>query len=195
MGGGAPRELVMTMPDPAKSRETERFALVPIFQGLGQAEIARILKITEERTYEAGSYVFRPGDAVEGFYVILEGKIEIRSPKTEAGAEIPLATLSNRSVFGEMALLANRARASAAVAIDRTRVMVVPKKDFDAMLAAGDVSAYKIVHAFAKIIGQRLRRTEDELIGLVREMGFDKQQKKLAELQQFRQKLFSEWSF
>jgi CRP/FNR family transcriptional regulator, cyclic AMP receptor protein len=177
--------------------ETERFKAIPIFHGLEQKEIGRLLKITEERTYEAGTFVFKPGDPVEGFYIILEGKIEIRSPKKDdpGGALVTLATLANRSVFGEMALIADRKRASAAVAIEKTRVMMVSKKDFDGLIEAGDLSAYKVVHAFAKLLGERLRRTEDELIALIREMGAEKQEKKLAELQAFRQKLFQEWSF
>ena len=49
--------------------------------------------------------------------------------------------------------------------------------------------------AFAKLLGTRLRRTEDELVMVLKDLSGDKQQKKLAELQAFRQKLFQEWSF
>lgn len=176
---------------------TERFQAVPIFANLNQQEIGRLLKITEERVYEPNQWVFKPGDAVEGFYIILDGRIEIRTPKKDAsdGSMITLATLSNRSVFGEMALIADRKRASGAVATEKTRIMMVSKKDFDGLLKAGDLSAYKIIHAFAKLLGERLRRTEDELVALIKELGGEKQQKKLAELQAFRQKLFQEWSF
>ena len=41
--------------------------------------------------------------------------------------------------------------------------MMVWKKDFDALLKDGDLSAYKIIHSFAKLLGERLRRTEDGL--------------------------------
>lgn len=178
-------------------RNTERFHAIPIFTGLTQQEIGRLLKITQELTYEPGQYIFKPGDAVEGFYIILEGQVEIRSAKkdgAEGGGEVTIATLSNRSIFGEMALIADRKRASAAVATQKTRVMMVSKKDFDALLAAGDLCSYKVIHQFARVMGERLRRTEDELVTLIREMG-DKGEKKLKELQAFRQKLFQEWSF
>jgi CRP-like cAMP-binding protein len=185
------------MAEPKPEREAERFHAIPIFANLEQKEIGRLLKITEERTYEAGSFVFKPGDPVEGFYIILEGKVDIRSPKKDdpGGQLVTLATLENRSVFGEMALIADRKRASAAVAVQKTRLMMVAKKDFDALLADGELCAYKVIHAFAKLLGTRLRRTEDELVALIREFGAEKQDKKLAELQQFRQKLFQEWSF
>lgn len=179
------------------SSPTEKHSAIPIFADLTQQEIGRLLRITEERAYEPGTFIFKPGDPVEGFYIILEGKIEIRSPKkdTPGGAMVTLATLANRSVFGEMALIADRPRASAAVAIEKVRVMMVSKKDFDAMLKQGDLSAFKLIHAFARLLGMRLRRTEDELVELVHLMEGEQQTKKLAELQAFRQKLFQEWSF
>ncbi len=155
-------------------RTVEQYEQIPIFAGLSKAEIGRFLKMTEDLTAPAGKRLFSPGDPCDGFYIILDGRVEIRKPDLEQkGAEVRVAVLAARSIFGEMALVANRARSSAAIALEPVKLNRIPKADFDALIEAGDIPAYKIVRAFAKLITERL----------------------LAELQTFRQKLFSEWSF
>lgn len=175
-------------------RQTERYESVPIFNHLDETEIARILMVTEEMTVPAGKRIFAAGDPCDGFYILLEGRVEIRKPDGQGG-EVRIAVLQHRSVFGEMALVVDRKRASSAVAVEECRLNRVLKKDFDALLGRGDLAAYKVVHSFAKVIAERLKKTEEELLALLRELGGDKRERKLAELQEFRQKLFTEWSF
>ncbi|MBI3723343.1 cyclic nucleotide-binding domain-containing protein [bacterium] len=179
------------------SRNTERYEKVPIFGHLTQAEIGRVLRSTEELQVPAGTVIFKAGDTCDGFYILLSGRVEIRKPD-QNGTEVPVAILSTRSVFGEMSLIVDRPdrkRSATAVATEPTHLNKVAKEAFDALLAAGDLCAYKIIHSFAKIITERLKRTEDELLAVLKEISGDKREKKLAELQAFRQKLFSEWSF
>jgi CRP-like cAMP-binding protein len=175
-------------------RKTERYERVPIFAMLSPVETTRLLQSTEEVVAEPGTVLFRRGDPCDGFYIVLAGKIEVRKPGVN-GEDVPVAVLSTRSIFGEMSLLADRPRSATAVVVEQARLARMPKKSFDDLIAQGDICAYKVIHSLSKIIVERLRRTEDEFLVTLRELGLEKQQTKLAELQAFRQKVFTEWSF
>lgn len=177
-------------------RKTERFSQIPIFSNLGGPEVGRILRITREVKVAAGEKVFSPGDPADSFYIVIEGRIEIRLPND--GGESPdvkIATLSNRSVFGEMSFLGDRPRSAFAVAGEDARLTKVQGDEFRALMEKGDLAAYKVIHNFAMLIGSRLRRVEDELLVAINELGPNKRTKKLKELQEFRNTLFQEWSF
>lgn len=176
-------------------RKTERFQRVPIFsQYLSKDEVSEILQITDEFTVPEGTVIFNPGDENDGFYIILSGRVDINIPN-ESGEGTTIATLSNRSVFGEMSFLGDRKRSAWAVAKSTTRLDKIRATEFRQLLESGNLAAYKVIHNFAKLISMRLRRVEDELLGALDELAPQSRQTKLAELQQFREKLFREWSF
>lgn len=177
-------------------RKTERFHQIPIFSNLQGAEVGRVLAITKQKTYEVGEQIFQPGDPNDGFYIILEGRVDIRIASDEAeGQPTTIATLSNRSVFGEMSFLGKRNRSAWAYATEETRLNHVDGAKFQILLDQGDVAAYKVIHNFAILIAGRLRRVEDELLVALDAIAPEKREAKLAELQQFRDTLYRDWGF
>ncbi len=177
-----------------QTRKTERFHQIPIFSNLAGGEVGRILRITEEVTFPSATNIFEPGAPADSFYIIIDGRVDIRIP-AESGAATTIATLSNRSVFGEMSFLGQRPRSAYATTVDETRLTKVRGADFRSLLDKGDVAAYKVIYNFAILISSRLRRVENELLHVLDGIAPDTKEEKLAELQQFRQTLFQEWSF
>ena len=174
-------------------RKTERFHQIPIFSNLSGQETGRILRITQEIAVPAMKEIFKPNDPCDGFYIILDGRVDIRIPSNNGTTTI--ATLSNRSVFGEMSFLGKRPRSAWATALEETRLNKIDGDSFQAMLDKGDIAAYKVIHNFAKLIAGRLRRVEDELLRVLESVSPERRATKLAELQEFRQTLFRDWSF
>lgn len=184
----------MTEKSRKEHRQTERFHQIPIFSDLSGQETGRILRVTSERNFTAGTEVFKPGDETDAFYIILDGKVEIVLP-TPSG-KTTIATLSNRSVFGEMSFIGKRPRSALAKAIEDTRVNRIDGPQFQDMLDKGDLAAYKVMANFAKLIAGRLRKVEDELVRVLEALPSDGgRTARLAELQQFRQTLYKDWSF
>ncbi len=173
----------------------KRFDGFPIFSGLSAAEVERVLDGSEDVAFRPNERIFEKGDPCDGFYIIHEGAIEIRRRDLNGGGEVRVALLSRPSVFGEMSLIAERPRSAAAVAVEAARLTKIPKRGFVELLDAGDLAGFKVIRAFARIVTERLKVTEEQLLGMLREVGVEKREKKLAELQAFRQKLFNEWSF
>lgn len=180
----------------SQPRKTERFHQTPIFSNLNGKEVGEILRITEEVTIDAGQDVFQPGDEADSFYIVLDGRIDIRIPSKESGQEetVTIATLSNHSVFGEMSFLGKRPRSAYATAVEHTRLNKISGEEFFAMIDKGNVAAYKVTYNFAMLIASRLRRVENELLEVLGEFG-PAGEEKIKELQQFRNTLFDDWSF
>src|SRR5581483_9300378 len=117
----------------SEKRATERYEQIPIFSHLNEAEIGRLLRVTDEKNVAQGGIIFKPADPCDGLWVVLSGKVEIRR-RGQNGEDTTVASLSNRSVFGEMALLADRPRSATAIVVDAARVLLVPKARFDELL-------------------------------------------------------------
>ncbi|MGE0712253.1 MAG: cyclic nucleotide-binding domain-containing protein [Planctomycetota bacterium] len=180
--------------NPRDLRKTERFHQIPIFSNLAGHEVGQVLKITEEIEVPADHDVFKPGDPPDSFYIVLDGRIEIRLPSENQGL-VTIATLSNRSVFGEMSFLGDRPRSAYAHTLEPTRLNRVNGPEFRALLDRGNVAAYKVIYNFAMLISSRLRRVENELLQALEDLGPGKRTARLKELQQFRNTLFQDWSF
>lgn len=182
-------------PTRREARRTERFHQIPIFSNLNGKEVAQILRISDEVTVAAGEDVFAPGHPADGFYIITEGRITIRIRKKAGDEPTEIATLSDRSVFGEMSFLGKRPRSGFATAATETRLTKLDGIQFQALIDQGDLAAYKVIHNIALLIASRLRTVEDELLSVLEELEPETRKVKLKELQQFRNKLFEEWSF
>jgi CRP-like cAMP-binding protein len=186
-----------TETDEVRHGMTERFSRVPIFSKyLSPDEVATIMAITDKIELKEGAQVFQPGEANDGFYIILSGRIDIRLPdENTPDGFVKIATLGNRSCFGEMSFLRGSARSAWAVADAPSKLTKIRGPEFQALLDEGNLAAYKVVNNFAQLIAMRLRRVESELLRVLDGMAPAKKETKLAELQEFRQKLFQEWSF
>ena len=52
-------------------------AQVPLFNSLGDDELARLARGTRELTAARGEILFHKGDAPSGFYLILDGQVKL----------------------------------------------------------------------------------------------------------------------
>ena len=55
---------------------------IPIFENLLKKELKYIAQLTHEREYKSNEYVFKKHAPAEGMYVILDGEIKIKDPKS-----------------------------------------------------------------------------------------------------------------
>ena len=97
---------------------------VPIFSSLTDRQLRNLAKDAVERTYAEGDTVVKQGDKGVGFYLLLDGKVEVRR-KTRR-----LASLGPGDFFGEMALFDQEPRSADVVASQPTRCLVLSKWEF-----------------------------------------------------------------
>jgi diguanylate cyclase len=105
-----------------------------------------------------GEVIFREGDAGESAYVIEKGTVAITSARS--GSEVVLATLKSGDLFGEMALIDDKARSATAQAVDPTTLIIIGREQVMRKIDHAD----PLIKMFLRVILRRLRRTS-ELVG------------------------------
>ena len=98
-------------------------ARVPLFADLGAIAIANIVARLRSRSYHAGAYVLRKGEAGDAMYFIVRGQAEVRVGK-------PIVTLKEGDFFGEMALLDRKPRSADVVTLTPCTLLVLEVAEF-----------------------------------------------------------------
>ncbi|MGC9393228.1 MAG: cyclic nucleotide-binding domain-containing protein [Anaerolineae bacterium] len=105
----------------------------PLFRGLNRRQIEQVGKRFVERTYDPGETIVTQGKGGEGFFVIIEGQVEVIREQLD-GTGVTLHELEVGDFFGEMALLTERLRTASVVATEPTCCLVLTRWDFLGLL-------------------------------------------------------------
>jgi CRP/FNR family cyclic AMP-dependent transcriptional regulator len=96
-------------------------------------ELRRVETSLGERRFAAGEYVCRKGEPVEHWIGILEGLVKMSS-LSASGKLTTFTGLPAGAWFGEGSLLKNEARKYDVVALRASRVVLMPRSTFNALL-------------------------------------------------------------
>ncbi len=146
---------------PVIDRE-EQLARVPFFEGLTREALGLIAQVATEESHATGTKLFQFGDAGDKLFVVLEGKVRISREVAGMGEEA-LAVLGPGEVFGEMSLLDEAPRSADARVHESCRVLVIRKEAFDDLLYLHKDLAYEVLWNSVRILGMRLRETNEKL--------------------------------
>lgn len=114
------------------------------------------------RSFQPGQLVFREGDPGDALFVVAEGVVRLLG-SSEDGDETAFATLTAPQVFGELALVDGRPRAATAQAVEPTTLLVLRRAELREVLR----TAAGLVEALLRLLGDRLRRTDEYAADLV----------------------------
>ena len=132
---------------------------VPIFEHLTAKELSEVVRLTHERTYKKDEHVFKKLAPAEGMYVILDGGVLI----TDSDSETIFATLESGDFFGELALLDEEPRSASAISTMHSRLIGFFRTDLLTLMKRSPELGNKILLNLSRILGERLRRTNQEL--------------------------------
>jgi CRP/FNR family transcriptional regulator, dissimilatory nitrate respiration regulator len=105
----------------------------PLFASLGPAELERVARNSRSVRAPAGTLVFRDGQPFDGFYVVAEGCVRIYKVAPD-GREHTLHIVRPPRSFAEAALFADRGYPAFAEAIEDSRLVLVRRDPFLALL-------------------------------------------------------------
>ena len=132
---------------------------VPIFEHLTEKELSEVVRLTHERTFKKDEHVFKKLAPAEGMYVILDGEVLI----TDSDSETVFATLESGDFFGELALLDEEPRSASAISTMPSRLIGFFRTDLLTLMKRSPELGNKILLNLSRILGERLRRTNQEL--------------------------------
>ena len=131
----------------------EMLQKTPLWSGLTKQDLKLIAKLSQERKFESGHAIVTKGDAGIGFYLILEGAVEVRSD-----GKI-LSKLGPGQFFGEMSIIDNQPRSADVVATEASRVLILSAWSFKTLISDNPKIALKMMQEFVR----RLRTTDKSL--------------------------------
>lgn len=135
---------------------------VPLFARMSEEQLARVAKVCVERTIDKGSTIFFENDPGDALYLIADGHIRIYRV-AEDGREKTLTLLSGGEYFGEMSLFDMQPRSAIAEAVEKSRVFVMHRDEFDRLLDAEPSIARAVIQGLCF----RLRAVNEQLMDAV----------------------------
>jgi len=97
----------------------EKIGEIPIFFGLTQEDLAKLLGKMEECSFSAGTIIFSQGDPSDGFYFIDSGAVQLTfKGATEKPEAITL--LGPGKSFGQRAMVTGEFRSASVTTVEET---------------------------------------------------------------------------
>jgi CRP/FNR family transcriptional regulator, cyclic AMP receptor protein len=143
-----------------KHADSKRDALrlLPALRGLDDRELAKLARLVDEVTVEAGKTLITEGDVGREAFVIAEG-----TARVTIGGEI-VCELGPGEIVGEMAMFEHRPRTASVVAATPMRLLAVGPADFYAFAGLPPVA-----RAVTSTLVSRLRAADTRIQQLATE--------------------------
>jgi CRP-like cAMP-binding protein len=100
------------------------------------------------RNFATGDTIFREGEQGDEFFVVVRGRVEIRT------GDRRLEVLGPKGIFGEMALIDDSARSATVVALTDVTVAPIKEQQFLFLVKHMPMFALKVM----RVLAMRLRR-------------------------------------
>lgn len=124
----------------------EMLQKTPLWSGLDKQDLGLVVKSSKERNFESGQTIMSKGDPGVGFYLILEGAVEVRS------GEKTLSKLGPGQFFGEMSILDDQPRSADIVTVEPSRILFLSAASFKTLILVNPKIALKMLQEFARRI-------------------------------------------
>lgn len=130
---------------------------VPMFRNVDPKQLRLFAFMGETLTYHAGERLFEKGDEGDAAFVVINGSVNVLVP-TDDG-ETAVATLSEREIFGEMAVLCDQKRSTAIAAKTDVEVLRLDRSVIMNLLQEFPHIALELL----KVLASRLEATTQDL--------------------------------
>jgi CRP/FNR family cyclic AMP-dependent transcriptional regulator len=134
---------------------------VPVFADIEVAELAKIVRVGVRKKYKKGSIILLEEETGAALFVIVSGKVKIVRTDDE-GREVILSILGENDFFGEMSILDGLSRSASVVAITKTELFMIHRRDFLKLMQ--DVPSVAI--SLLKEMTLRLRKADSQIKSL-----------------------------
>jgi CRP-like cAMP-binding protein len=122
----------------------------PMWSGLSKQDLHSIVRSAKDLRYDAGQVIVKKDENGVGFYLILDGSVEVKSGETL------LSKLGRGQFFGEMSLIDDEPRSADVIAVEPSRCLVLTPWGFEALVSNHPKIALKMLRELAR----RLRDTD-----------------------------------
>jgi len=104
---------------------TEHLNRISLFQGLPPEHLKKLAAITFDREFARGQLIFADGDAGEGFYVVIAGRVKVYKVSPD-GKEQILHVFGPGAPFAEVAVFSGAPYPANAEPLEKSRLFFFP---------------------------------------------------------------------
>jgi len=134
---------------------------VSLFFDLSDKELGYISSRMITKNFEMGSLIFMENSEGEMCFFVAEGSVKV-TRLSQDGKEVILAMLNKGEFFGEMSLLDGESRSANVIALEKTKVLTLNRKDFLSVLQDYPQIAIQLL----KEMAHRLRKSDKQIASL-----------------------------
>lgn len=140
---------------------------IELFRDFRDEEIEKFIPAIEQLDLKKGEILFSEGEPGDALFIIHSGAVRIfKTIDASTGEEKSLALLNAGTYLGEMTLMDGTPRSASARAEENSTVLKISRRNFIQLLSGYPQGAIRIFVSFMKVISERLRRTNEELVAL-----------------------------
>ncbi|HSP15810.1 MAG TPA: cyclic nucleotide-binding domain-containing protein [Thermoanaerobaculia bacterium] len=140
---------------------TSELRKLSIFQHMKDEQVSRLSKFARIEGFLEGDFVFHEEDRSMDFYVVRDGRIEIRKD-TPFGPQI-LGSLTKDQIFGEMNFIDRTHRSSDAVAVESSATYTFSFSALDQAMDEDKDLAVGLHWAFWRSLSEKVRDANEQL--------------------------------
>jgi CRP-like cAMP-binding protein len=139
------------------------FQKLPLFRKLSFDETRRLAAIARAEQRRRGDVIVEEGALGSALYIVRSGTVVVtREPDEPGQREVSLGRLGPGELFGEMSLVDDALTSASVTALEDTELLVLPRAEFEALIASEPVLALKVYQAFCRNLCARLRRASPQ---------------------------------
>jgi CRP-like cAMP-binding protein len=133
-----------------------------LFATLDDGELDVILSRAREVVCQAHHVLVRQGEDTGDLFAVIEGRLKVATNVEDE--EMLLSIMGPGEVFGEIALLDGEPRSATVSALERCRLLVLPRASFRALLQSIPTLGLRLLESMARRVRALTYRAEDSLI-------------------------------
>ena len=135
------------------------------FAGIGQETLRKLAMLAEEKTFPAGTTLFREWDRADWFYVILGGEVHVqyRGPKGEART---VDTLHGGDILVWSALVEPYRTTGVGTTARETRVVALPATSLRQLCQGDPRLGYNLMAEVVRLLAARLDSTRVQIAAM-----------------------------
>ena len=145
---------------PSRDVRIRHLQRVPLFSGFSEHELRRVADLSRIVEAPVGTVITQIGVAGDSFFVIIDGKVSVRTP-VAAGRQ-----LQPGDFFGEMSLLDGEPRSATVTALTDLRLLVIDSGHFWRLMN----ETPDLVRRILVVLSRRVRRLEQAAYATVDRM-------------------------
>ena len=139
---------------------------ISIFGGLSEEQIQEVFKVLRKVEYDKDEIVFRQGDSSSYIYTILSGKVKLYAQIEET--KLDFIELGIGKCFGESSLIGVQPHTATALAIEKTKLVVLSGKSLAGLYETYPKIYGLIILNVARETSRRLHQVDDTLLHYVK---------------------------